>query len=890
MDCQCCAGVETLAPATISNPPGLTSIVYRVGEHGAFLESMLATLGKDADFGLRTRETDDFSIAMLDAAAVLCDILSFYQERFANEQYLRTAAERQSLVGLGQLSGYRLAPGRAAATWLAFTLETPTAPPTPLVAGLPASPYPNPGAIEGVPASVIIPSGTRTQSVPGPGQKSQIFESVEDIVARPEWNAIGLRGRATFPANAANFRELAFPGFLSNVKSGDHVLLHKGAAAPVLNQATGVDMQTPRGRTVVSFSDGVAPAAITPTPAPAPTGAPPRDFDDAFVAGALRGRQWRQSDLEASGAARRWDMDRLETAIRKSQAADQVDLTMIVLGATAALFGHNAERYRHFGNLFGHISEQGAGANSLYLDNANAAAVVGRWIVLDDPGLGTLAARIAAAREVSVSLFKLRGRVTQVTLGDLRWLGAAGSLGDFTLRNTRVMIETARVGAAPPDIVLDPAYADAGGDRLTLDGPYFGLAPGRAIVVTGDRIDLPGQAGFETAAIADVTLEDGYTALRLSHPLAHRYALESLRVLANVAPASHGESVEETLGGGDANVAFPRFEMKQTPLTFVSAAAPGGIRAEIVVRVNGVAWKLVDNLYAAGPNDRVYMLQTASNGKSYVVFGDGVNGARPPSGQENITASYRRGIGAGGNLDAGQLSLALSRPLGLKSVVNPVPATGGGDPETLEEARVSLPFPLRTLGRIVTLKDYEDFARASAGVAKASAHWLWDGRRWVALVTIAGHDGDIIPPETPAWADLLDAMRKAGDPNVPAALANYRPRPFDLDAALIVDGDRVADLVLADARQRLRDAFGFAARGFARPVFASEAIAVLQRTEGVVAVDLNGLYFADAAFDPTTPAPEALTAQGPSRSAAGLLGAQLLTIADGPLNGLRAAS
>jgi hypothetical protein len=908
MDCQCCAGVETLSPATVTNPPGLSSIVYRVGDHGAFLQSMLATLGKDADFGLRTRETDDFSIALLDAAAVLCDILTFYQERLANEHYLRTATERQSLVGLGQLSGYRLAPGRAATTFLAFTLESPVVPATPLAPGLPASPYPNPGAIEGVPAAVTIPAGTKIQSVPGPGQKPQIFESVADIVARPVWNAMRLRARAQFPAAAASFSALVFTGFLSNVKSGDYVLLCKGGATPILNQATGVEQQTPRSRTVVSFANGVTPSATIPSLAAQPTTGAPKTFDDAYVAAAIRGHKWSQSELEGTGEAQRWDMDRLANAIRASQDADHGDLTMIVLGAGAALFGHNAKSYPGEGlfpifyklpsskfiyidpNPNGHISDQRPPSNALYLDNVNAAAVVGRWIVLDDPGVGTLAARILAAREVSVSLFELRGRVTQVTLIDTHWLGPAGKLSDFTLRNTRVMIETARVGAALPDITLDPAHADAGGDTLLLDGPYFGLKAGRDVIVTGDRIDLPGQSGAESAVIADVTLEDGYTALRLTRPLTHRYAQESLRVLANVAPASHGESVEETLGGGDANVAFQRFELKQTPLTHVSAATPGGLRTEITVRVNGVAWKLIDNLSAAGPADRVYTLQTSSNGKTYVVFGDGVTGARLPSGQENVTASYRRGIGAGGNLDAGQLSLALSRPLGLKSVVNPVPATGGGDPETLEEARLSLPFPLRTLGRIVTLQDYEDFARASAGVAKASAHWIWDGRRWTALVTLAGPDGESIPPDTPAYTNLLDAIGKAGDPHVSAALANYRPRPFNLDATLIVDRAYVAETVLADAKQKLRVAFGFRARRFAQPVFASETIAELQRVEGVIAVDLNGLFFADAAFDPNAPAPESLAAQGPTLSGANLLGAQLLTLADGPLNGLRAAS
>jgi len=81
---------------------------------------------------LKTRDDDDFSIAFLDATAVMLDILTFYQERLANERYLRTATQLYSLTQLSQLIGYQPSPGVSASTYLAFTL---TAAP-----GLPATP------------------------------------------------------------------------------------------------------------------------------------------------------------------------------------------------------------------------------------------------------------------------------------------------------------------------------------------------------------------------------------------------------------------------------------------------------------------------------------------------------------------------------------------------------------------------------------------------------------------------------------------------------------------------------------------------------------------------------------------------------------------------------
>src|SRR5712691_3834686 len=73
--------------------------------------------------GLTTRDQSDPAIAMLAAWATVADVLTFYQERIANEGYLRTATERRSLLELARLVGYVLRPGVAASVFLAYTLE-----------------------------------------------------------------------------------------------------------------------------------------------------------------------------------------------------------------------------------------------------------------------------------------------------------------------------------------------------------------------------------------------------------------------------------------------------------------------------------------------------------------------------------------------------------------------------------------------------------------------------------------------------------------------------------------------------------------------------------------------------------------------------------------------
>ena len=183
--CGCCSGVTQRTPLEVENRPGLSAIAYRVGVHSDFFASMIAGL-TDADrprlADLGTRDHDDFSIALLDAWAVTADVLAFYNERLANESYLRTARERTSLQELGRLIGYRLRPGVAAETYLAFALEPPP--------DVPAAATKDPGSAPPVtPATVTLEEGLRVQSIPGPGEKPQTFETVEEVEARPEWNA-----------------------------------------------------------------------------------------------------------------------------------------------------------------------------------------------------------------------------------------------------------------------------------------------------------------------------------------------------------------------------------------------------------------------------------------------------------------------------------------------------------------------------------------------------------------------------------------------------------------------------------------------------------------------------------------------------------------------------
>ncbi len=347
------------------------------------------------------------------------------------------------------------------------------------------------------------------------------------------------------------------------------------------------------------------------------------------------------------------------------------------------------------------------------------------------------------------------------------------------------------------------------------------------------------------AELAHVQLCDqpagGTSVIHLAQPLSSAFDRGSLEILANVAPANHGESVSEILGSGAAQQSRQSFLLKQAPLTYVSAAKPSGTDSTLDVRVDDVKWGEVDNLLEAGPSDRVFVTRE-QDGATVLEFGDGRNGQRLPSGRDNLRALYRKGIGVQGNLRVGQLTTPLKMPPGVRSVTNPLVASGAADPESRETARRNSPITVKTLDRAVSLRDYQDFAMAFAGIDKALACWTWDGFLRRVLLTVAGSGGATIPDGSDLLRHLIDALAAAGQPTVSFEVRPFVPVNFRVDLKVKVLPDYEPDLVLAAVTNALHGAFDFASRDFGQAVSQSEVIAVVQAVPGVVAADLDALY------------------------------------------------
>jgi predicted phage baseplate assembly protein len=194
-----------------------------------------------------------------------------------------------------------------------------------------------------------------------------------------------------------------------------------------------------------------------------------------------------------------------------------------------------------------------------------------------------------------------------------------------------------------------------------------------------------------------------------------------------------------------------------------------------------------------------------------------------------------------GNVDAGKLTLLLTRPLGVRSVTNPLPAIGGAEADNADDIRRNAPLAIMTLDRVVSLQDYEDFARAFAGIAKARADWAWSGQTRGVLITVAGPHGADIDDSSAIHSNLVVAIQQSGDVLVPVRLLSYRLALFQLSATITIDPDYAIDAVLGAVEQALRIQFGFDVRDFAQATALSEVTAAAQAVVGVVGVHITEL-------------------------------------------------
>jgi predicted phage baseplate assembly protein len=790
--------IAQLTPLPITNKPGLPAIAYRVGTYAQFKRTMLARLG-DANLpglaGLRTRQDEDFSIALLDAWAMAADVLTFYQERIANEYYKSTATTLASLQRLTSMVNKPLLPAIAGNVYLAFTVED----------------------APGTPGSAIIESGTKVQSLPGPGEQPQVFETVERLIAQASWNAL---------AAISTMEQPIYAGIPSLLLKEVSIQLQPGDAIIIIGQVAGKDTRVMRRVNLVKVDNKAQQTTITLAtdpkyPAPATSPAPDALFTDPHI---------------------------------------------FVLHTRAALFGHNAVDWRimpdvartPYVNAFNKATNQNHPNNyftdwpflpltALALDRVYATLQQGSWCVLNWPDGTTVIARITAITDASNVGYGLTIRSSQVKL-DTTQKTLAASIND--IRQATVYLQSEELLLAKL-----PSTTPIMGDSIQVYGTYDTLQgdqlKGRNAVITGELIAIPGKSSSEIVQIRDIAAvpnANERVQVQLEAGLSHQYNPATVTINANVMLALQGETVQdEVLGSGDASQPYQSFTLQQSPLIYTQdATQPDGFATQVEVRVDDIPWKQVPTLYGHGPHERVFALTIDDAGTATLQFGEGYNaGSRVPTGIDNVHASYRKGSAQAGQIQPGQLTLLLTRPLGVKSVTNPGSPTGALAAETADDARRMADNMVLTMGRVVSLSDYEDCALSYAGIAKAQATIIWNNERRSVVVTIAGApspeqpgtfttDGTQVPE--PLYAKIYAGISSLSDPSIPFILQRYETIFFKVSAHVKITANALLPLVQRDIEQTLRTHFSFPTRKFGQQVTVREVIAVIQALPNIVTV------------------------------------------------------
>ncbi len=645
--------------------------------------------------------------------------------------------------------------------------------------------------------SFTIAAGSKVQSVPPPGEDGPPvkFETLADLSADAALNRVALLAppHRTAPLGAGAKSGLFAPGATvpHPLRVGDTLV----AWSPNLG-----DVELKRAEAISSAG-----------PAGGVAWSPPLERAHTHLAVSARSLRLFGSDAPESFIGTYYDSTSKEIVVKEVKSGP----SPVSLGSLSIKYDFALEA-----------------STTILLDGEYPDLRVGVDLLIPSASAGrTVRAKVRAVQPVNARFGPTERTVTKVTL--------SGPTPHIANRRTVVLYELAgdielwhheqpaRISGATVYAALEPSAAPPVGRPVELVDAN-GAHEARVVSSKPAR-DLPGHLRIVVTPAPEPPLEAATAAL-----------------LGNIVEASQGETIgNELLGTGDATVAGQRFKLSKPPITRVPlAGAPHGGASTLVVRVAGIEWQELQYLYGSGPQDRVFVVETEDDGTTYVCFGDGTIGARLPTGAQ-VEADYRTGLGTAGNVGAGTLTSALTRPKGLQSVTNPLAAGGGGNAETIEEARLDAPMTVRTFERIVSLRDAEDQACENAMVGKASATWTTIGGELGVAVTVAGAGGAQLGPGQ--IADLradLDARR---DPNRPLVVRGYTPIPLSISVRLIaIAPDSDAKNVSSAVAAALLSHFAFGLRDFGRPVLLSEVYVAAQQVEGVLGVDVEGLTLAES--------------------------------------------
>jgi hypothetical protein len=900
----CCdAQTAPLAvPLPIDNPPGLSAIGYRIGTFTSFRRTMLdrvigagnvaaspPTRGPFANW--REGADGDYHTVFIELWAYLADILTFYQERVANEAYLGTATQRDSSRLLAQLVNYRPAPGAGASGLVTFNIAR--------------------GRVAAVPQSFRVAS--RAQ----PGRAAAVFETSSPLSARAEHSAIRLSAVAptnqfaqlssfaqvfftpgpptralaeelyygagptflrTLPVLSKAFpalslfeprllyrpfisettRTIVLEGVNTRLAAGDYVLTveneHADQPKPSLYQLSSVSVDRTSNTTTIQWQEPaptryeqtpenpvalyamrvkaspfgsaapnwftLSPTLTTSAPGPAPPEAitlGPSPFTYANNDGVaeyiiVTGGTVTHFTI-TRGAFTSADLFTASPATVLLSPGDQFTITftqapvvekLLLAGVTAPPRSPSIDMppYANWddpapGNSFRYIMPARVISLDAVYDTVRATPDNPGWVAL----VGRAPTEIhpfVQAQAVTLTGYALNAKVTQLTLKPRN----TAPQGQFGIRDTLILTGAEKLSLRDDLPLPDPVQ----GDTLILEGLYPNLQDGQVVIVSGNLFDPSGaggsgEAASEVSRLLGLPLQDSannLTTVKLKDALVNHYVRSTTVLLANVVAVTQGETVRDEVLGNSDGTPLRSYPLKKQPLTYLPSTDPqseSAVMSTLSVTVNGVQWTERPTLLESGAAAQDFTATQDDSGRTTVIFGDGTNGMRPPTGTNNIRARYRVGLGRSGNVPPGGVQQLLDSLAGLQQVSNPQPTIGGTDPESLAGIRTNAPASVRTFDRAVSTEDYAALALTFPGIAKASARWVLFDENLIALahpytrLTVAASGGTPISQGS-LIGQLRSFLDQRRDPNVPLRILDFTRIYVDIAVRIDLD-DRV---------------------------------------------------------------------------------------------------
>ena len=829
-------------PRRASNRPGLPRIGYRIGRYSDFLEAMKRGIDAAPELARWThRDADDPGIALMEGAAILGDILTFYQEHYANEAYLRTSAWRESVAELVRLTGYRLAPGIGGRATLAVEARGDK--------------------------PVTIPAGFAVKAELDGTKTPADFQTDAELVAWPHLGRFHLHRARQYPwliAAGQNRMEIASAGGAGDsatlealeLKKGDRLLLlpEENIVALLIQLWLGWTLEQPAEEIVIVERIERLNGRVIVTLA--------GSFTHGWLIGCRAYRLGRTFKHFGANAP-------VQYVVTDTSQSPPVTTS------TATNFTRELLIDTNYGAPYAFIAPQTFGLDQELGDLAAGSAVV----VTGATPSGSLLVPFAIARTINAlrnaapQWGNLAAPASFVRLDDL--LAPAWSRSFAAQSDVRTLRLHETKG---PALTLRPVATGASGAFVDGTGAlsYFGTAT-QVRALAGRRLYFSHADGRSTELVCTNAAEDfpvpapdvaKLWPLDFDRPPAPFTRADfdesepTVTVLGNLTDASQGKTEREAvLGNGDSRQAWQTFALPKSPLTyFLSAAEIPPQVPVLTIRVNGRSWQRVDAFFGRGPGEQIYIVREDAEGRSFVQFGDGITGARLPSGLGNVVAEFRTGVGARGEVKAGSTPSAPERPPGFDKVSIAGIVSGGADPEDREKAREAAPGKVQSLGRLVSIRDYETETLAVPGVVAAAAAWdLHAGVPAVVLRVLleAGREAEFAKVR----ATLAHAQRCRGPDRfalwVEQALLRYAfldvsyardptYRQQDVEAGL-----RAALGLAGDAEQERSGLFGLRARRLGEREYASRIEGRLQNVAGVLWCKVTALgLFAPGATDP----------------------------------------